>query len=151
MFLNILLFFFCNRFTPDLDCDFQAIGTQTFQVDGREFIVDVIDSAKSYVELMKTIFDFPKLRGLIRGTETRQPFNVLIDSMNGVTGVYVQKIFLEEIGALQDNVRRIIPLDNFGEIHPDPNLTYAKDLVDKVKEDDYDFGVAFDGDGVSVL
>lgn len=132
-----------------MDCDFQAIGTQNFEVDGRKFIVDVIDSAKNYVDLMKTIFDFPKLRGLIRGTESRQPFNVLIDSMNGVTGVYVQKIFLEEIGALQDNVRRIIPLDNFGEIHPDPNLTYAKDLVDKVKEDGYDFGTAFDGDGVN--
>lgn len=117
-------------------------------MDGREFIVDVIDSAEDYVELMKTIFDFPKLRGLIRGTESREPFNVLIDSMNGVTGVYVQKIFLEELGALQDNVRRIIPLDNFGEVHPDPNLTYAKDLVDKVKEDGYDFGTAFDGDGV---
>lgn len=63
--------------------------------------------------------------------------------------MYVQRIFLEELGALQDNVRRIIPLDNFGEIHPDPNLTYAKELVDKVKEDTtYDLGAAFDGDGV---
>lgn len=67
-----------------------------------------------------------------------------------VTGVYVTRIFVEELGASPDNnVRRIIPLDNFGEIHPDPNLTYAKDLVDKVKEDtSYDLGAAFDGDGV---
>lgn len=135
------------RTTPDLDCDFQAIGTQTFKVDGRDFVVDVIDSSENYVELMKTIFDLPKLRTLIRGTETQAPFNVLIDSMNGVTGVYVQKIFLEELGAMQDNVRRVIPLDNFGEIHPDPNLTYAKDLVEKVKEEGYDFGAALDGDG----
>lgn len=70
--------------------------------------------------------------------------------MFAVTGVYVSRIFVEELGASPDNnVRRIIPLDNFGEIHPDPNLTYAKDLVDKVKEDTtYDLGAAFDGDGV---
>lgn len=68
-----------------------------------------------------------------------------------MTGVYVRKIFIDELGANPDkNVCRIIPLDNFGEIHPDPNLTYAKDLVDKVREDSsYDLGAAFDGDGVS--
>lgn len=68
-----------------------------------------------------------------------------------VTGVYVRRIFVEELGASPDNnVCRIVPLDNFGEIHPDPNLTYAKDLVDKVKGNlEYDLGAAFDGDGVS--
>lgn len=68
-----------------------------------------------------------------------------------VTGVYVKRIFLEELESDQDSVARIIPLDNFGEIHPDPNLTYAKDLVDKVKGDPrYDLGAAFDGDGVGI-
>lgn len=67
-----------------------------------------------------------------------------------VTGVYVRRIFVEELGASPDNnVFRIVPLDNFGEVHPDPNLVYAKDLVDKVKGNSYDMGVAFDGDGVS--
>ncbi|RZC33218.1 PGM PMM I domain containing protein [Asbolus verrucosus] len=137
------------KFTPDLDCEFHQTGTQIFQVDGRNFVVEVIDSSDDYVALMKEIFDFPKLRELIRGNEKRPPFQVLIDSMNGVTGVYVTRIFVEELGASPDtNVRRIIPLDNFGEIHPDPNLTYAKDLVDKVKGDPtYDLGAAFDGDG----
>ncbi|KAB0791768.1 hypothetical protein PPYR_03568 [Photinus pyralis] len=136
------------RITPDLDCDFQQPGVQSFEVDGREFVVEVIDPVEDYVQLMKAIFDFEKLRCLLSGTETTPPFNVLIDSMNGVTGVYVKRIFLEELGSNQDSAVRIIPLDNFGEIHPDPNLTYAKDLVDKVKEDTrYDFGAAFDGDG----
>ncbi|KAF2880460.1 hypothetical protein ILUMI_25708 [Ignelater luminosus] len=136
------------KFTPELDCDFQQPGVQTFEVDGRQFVVEVIDPVNDYVTLMKSIFDFKKLRSLLNGTETQPSFNVLIDSMNGVTGVYVKRIFLEELGSDQDSVARIIPLDNFGEIHPDPNLTYAKDLVDKVKEDlRYDLGAAFDGDG----
>ncbi|KAJ8917283.1 hypothetical protein NQ315_002300 [Exocentrus adspersus] len=139
------------RTTPKLETDrlIDVLGTTTYNVDGRDFVVEVIDSTSNYVALMKEIFDFPKLRTLIRGTEKRPAFNVLIDSMNGVTGVYVRHIFVEELGASPDhNVCRIVPLDNFGEIHPDPNLTYAKDLVDKVREnEDYDLGAAFDGDG----
>lgn len=137
--------------TPTLETDrlIDILGTTQFNVDGREFTVEIIDSTKNYVALMKEIFDFQKLRALIRGTDKRPPFHILLDSMNGVTGVYVRNIFVEELGASPDNnVRRIVPLDNFGEIHPDPNLTYAKDLVDALKEDlTYDFGAAFDGDG----
>ncbi|KAL3270843.1 hypothetical protein HHI36_021362 [Cryptolaemus montrouzieri] len=137
------------KIVPDLDCDVSVLGLQKFEVDGRSFEVEVIDSSENYVKLMKEIFDFPKLKGLIRGTGDRKPFNILIDSMNAVTGVYVRKIFVEDLEASPDtNVRRIIPLDNFGEIHPDPNLTYAKELVDKLKENPtYDLGAAFDGDG----
>lgn len=62
----------------------------------------------------------------------------------------MKKIFLNEFNQHHSNVRNIIPLDNFGELHPDPNLTYAKDLVDTIKKDvTYDFAAAFDGDGVS--
>lgn len=137
------------KIVPDLDCDVSGLGLQKFEVDGRSFEVEVIDPTANYVKLMKEIFDFAKLKQLIRGTDKRKPFNILIDSMNAVTGVYVRKIFVEDLEASPDtNVRRIIPLDNFGEIHPDPNLTYAKELVDKLKENpSYDFGAAFDGDG----
>lgn len=44
-------------------------------------------------------------------------------------------------------MRRIVPLEDFGGAHPDPNLTYAADLVAAVKAGDYDLGAAFDGDG----
>ncbi|XP_050292995.1 phosphoglucomutase [Anthonomus grandis grandis] len=139
------------KITPTLETDrlIDVLGTSKFNVDGRDFTVEIIDSTKNYVALMKEIFDFNKLRNLIRGTDKRPAFNILLDSMNGVTGVYVRNIFVEELGASPDNnVRRVVPLDNFGEIHPDPNLTYAKDLVDKLKdEESYDFGAAFDGDG----
>ncbi|XP_060533837.1 phosphoglucomutase [Cylas formicarius] len=139
------------KITPALETDriIDVLGTSKFNVEGRDFTVEIIDSTKNYVNLMKEIFDFNKLRALIRGTESTPPFNILLDSMNGVTGVYVRAIFVDELGASPDNnVCRIVPLDNFGEIHPDPNLTYAKDLVDKLQADNnYDFGAAFDGDG----
>ena len=38
-------------------------------------------------------------------------------------------------------------LEDFGNGHPDPNLTYASDLVDAMAKGEHAFGVAFDGDG----
>ena len=32
--------------------------------------------------------------------------------------------------------------------HPDPNLTYAHDLVKEMNGPNYDFGCAYDGDAV---
>lgn len=39
-------------------------------------------------------------------------------------------------------------MEDFGGQHPDPNPTYAVDLVESMREGQYDFGAAFDGDGV---
>lgn len=64
-----------------------------------------------------------------------------------VTGPYVKKIFSNELGVDDTSLVNIKPLENFGGLHPDPNLTYAKDLVNAIKEGPYDFGTAFDGDG----
>lgn len=44
----------------------------------------------------------------------------------------------------------VIPLEDFGGHHPDPNLTYAADLVKAMEQGDYGFGAAFDGDGVKL-
>ena len=38
-------------------------------------------------------------------------------------------------------------LEDFGNGHPDPNLTYASDLVDAMATGQHAFGAAFDGDG----
>lgn len=63
----------------------------------------------------------------------------------------MQEIFVNCLGATPDNVVHTTPLPDFGGLHPDPNLTYAKDLVVTVSAGDYDIGAAFDGDGVSFI
>ena len=35
--------------------------------------------------------------------------------------------------------------------HPDPNQTYAADLVELLKKGDHHLGAAFDGDGVTAI
>ncbi|KAI5701311.1 hypothetical protein M8J75_008251 [Diaphorina citri] len=132
---------------PDLKVDITSIGSSSYEVDGAQFQVDVIDSVEVYLQLMKEIFDFPKLQSLIKGSSGRPPFKLLINSMHGVTGPYVKKIFLEELGAQPDNAVNTTPLPDFGGHHPDPNLTYAADLVQAMQAGDFDLGAAFDGDG----
>lgn len=131
---------------PNLDCDVSNVGIQQFDVEGRTFTVEVVDSVEDYVELMKEIFDFDSLRNLIQG-KGQAPLKVLINAMHGVTGPYVTRIFCDELGASKDSVVNVIPLEDFGGHHPDPNLTYAADLVKAMEQGDYGFGAAFDGDG----
>lgn len=66
-----------------------------------------------------------------------------------VTGPYVKRIFVQELGAPASSCVNVEPKEDFGGGHPDPNLTYAADLVQKMKDGDYGLGAAFDGDGVS--
>ncbi|XP_018007767.1 phosphoglucomutase-1-like [Hyalella azteca] len=131
------------KICPSLVCDIHIIQTSVFQVDGvGDFTVEVVDGVDGYVRLMKSIFDFPAIAAFIKS------FPVLMDSLNGVTGPYVERIFLGELGAPPSSVRNTKPLPDFGGLHPDPNLTYAADLVATMRGTDlYKMGAAFDGDG----
>jgi phosphoglucomutase len=132
------------KIVDGVSVDLNKIGSYKFDVAGKPFVVDVIDSVANYVELMKEIFDFGKLKAFVSGSK---PLKMRIDGLNGVTGPYVREIFVNQLGASESNVAHITPLPDFGGLHPDPNLTYAKDLVDTVSAGDYDIGAAFDGDG----
>ena len=64
-----------------------------------------------------------------------------------VTGPYAYEIFVKEFKLPETSVINGVPLPDFGDGHPDPNLSYAKDLVNLVKEKKIQFGAASDGDG----
>lgn len=136
------------KIAEGLAIDVSKVGVNNYEVAGKPFVVEVIDSVADYVRLMKEIFDFDKLKDFVSGkSRGGQPLKMRIDAMNGVTGSYVQEIFVNCLGASKDGVVHTTPLPDFGGLHPDPNLTYAKDLVDAVRTGDYDIGAAFDGDG----
>ncbi|XP_059162509.1 phosphoglucomutase-like [Physella acuta] len=129
------------KIVPNLKADIEKPGITPFKICGNEFILEVVDSTTDYVDFMKEIFDF----GLIKSYW--QPKQVLFNAMNGVTGPYLKKIFISEMGFPSDCCLNCEPLPDFGGKHPDPNLTYASDLVDIMKEGKHDFAAAFDGDG----
>ena len=47
-----------------------------------------------------------------------------------VMGPYVKRILCDELGMPESEAYNCVPLPDFGGLHPDPNLTYAKVLVD---------------------
>eukprot|EP00914_Ancora_sagittata_P010215 GHVO01019707.1.p1 GENE.GHVO01019707.1~~GHVO01019707.1.p1 ORF type:complete len:560 (-),score=70.55 GHVO01019707.1:660-2339(-) len=134
------------RTTPDLKPDISKVGTQSFTVDGKPFTLQVIDSVQDYLDYMKEIFDFSAIKALMTGAGGTK-LEVLMNSMHGVVGPYVQRILVEELGMSSANAVNCIPLPDFGGGHPDPNLTYAADLVKEMQKGVHDFGAAFDGDG----
>ncbi len=108
-----------------------------------EMAVEVIDPVEPYARLMESLFDFDRIRQLIKGN-----FRLCIDSMHAVTGPYAKDMFEKRLGAAKGTVQNGEPLADFGGGHPDPNLVYAHDLVEIMFGDDApDFGAASDGDG----
>ena len=105
--------------------------------------VEVIDGVDDFVALMQELFNFDQIRDLIRSD-----FPLAFDAMHAVTGPYATRLFEGLLGAPAGSVRNGTPLEDFGNGHPDPNLTYAHDLAELLLEgDEYRFGAACDGDG----
>jgi phosphoglucomutase len=90
-----------------------------------DMIVEVVDAPKEYSELMQSIFDFPLLKRFL----VRSDFTFIYDTMHGVAGPFAHRVFVEELGASASALMNAKPLPDFGGGHPDPNLTYAEDLV----------------------
>ncbi|GAB4465389.1 MAG: alpha-D-glucose phosphate-specific phosphoglucomutase [Elainellaceae cyanobacterium] len=123
---------------PDVDID--TLGETTLG----GMIVEVIDSVADYQALMESLFDFDRISALLSSSS----FRMCMDSLHAVTGPYAHAIFEKRLGAPAGTVQSGVPLEDFGGGHPDPNLTYAHDLVEIMfKEDAPDFGAASDGDG----
>ncbi|EFE40746.1 hypothetical protein TRV_04519 [Trichophyton verrucosum HKI 0517] len=116
------------------------IGTQQYG----SLEVEIIDSTADYVEMLKDIFDFDLIKSFL---QSRPDFKVLFDGLHGVTGPYGVAIFQKELGLPASSTQNCVPSPDFNGGHPDPNLTYAKSLVDAVDKDGIQFGAASDGDG----
>jgi phosphoglucomutase len=105
--------------------------------------VEIVDPVENYAKLMRSLFDFAAIRALIAGG-----FRIKFDAMHAITGPYAKAILEGELGAGEGAVINGTPLPDFGGHHPDPNLTYAKELYDLLMSPDGpDFGAASDGDG----
>ncbi|MEN9230094.1 MAG: alpha-D-glucose phosphate-specific phosphoglucomutase [Thermostichus sp. DG02_5_bins_236] len=128
---------YCILDAPDIDLD--CLGEQTLG----SLKVRVIDSVTDYRELMERLFDFDLIRDYLASG-----IRIVFDAMHAVTGPYARAILQGSLGAPQSSVLNGVPLPDFGGGHPDPNLVYARELVELLfGEDGPDFGAASDGDG----
>jgi phosphoglucomutase len=121
------------------DVDLSAVGRHSLG----GMIVDVVDPVADYAALMETLFDFGAIRAMFAGG-----FRMRMDSMCAVTGPYAVEILENRLGAAKGTVINATPMPDFGGMHPDPNPTWAKALMDELMGPDApDFGAASDGDG----
>jgi len=129
---------------PDINID--TIGSTEFAGvnAGETFTVQVLDAVQDYADLMQSLFDFAAIKQLLASG-----FEMKFDAMHAVTGPYAKEILVNRLGAPIESLMNCVPSEDFGGGHPDPNLTYAEDLV-KIMfagENALDFGAASDGDG----
>ena len=124
--------------TPDVDLDSIA----TLQLGDMQ--VEVIDPVSDYADLMQSLFDFDRIHALINSGI----FSMRFDGMHAITGPYAAEIFETRLGATPDTLMNAEPKEDFGGGHPDPNLVYARELVEVMfGANAPDFGAASDGDG----
>jgi len=122
------------------DVDLSKVGVTKFG----DFEVEVIDPVADYLELAREVFDFDLIKSLV----TRSDFKMKFDAMHAITGAYAKPILVDVLGADPSSCVNDDPKEDFAGGHPDPNLTYAEELVKTMYSADApDFGAASDGDG----
>lgn len=128
---------YCTVDHPEIDLD------RNGQYSMGPTAIIMFDPLADYTAVLQEMFDFEGIRGLFRSG-----FRMRFDAMHGVTGIYGHDILERCLGAPEGTVIRGTPLEDFGGLHPDPNLVHAAELVASLNASDApDFGAACDGDG----
>jgi phosphoglucomutase len=116
---------------------------QTGKTSFGDFVVEVINPVIDYADLMAQLFDFNQIKNLFQSG-----FTLRFDAMHAVTGPYAKELFVNRLGLPANSLMNCDVSETFGGGHPDPNLTYAHDLVDILYGNAApDLGAASDGDG----
>jgi len=111
-------------------------------------LITIVDPVETYLQHLKGLFDFDQIRKLLANPE----FKVKFDAMHAVSGQYLRKVMVEELGAPADCIVKEESLEDFGGHHPDPNYVYSDEFLRlfnaKGEEGDEElvFGAACDGD-----
>lgn len=68
----------------------------------RHHIMPTATKPQEYVALLKTVFDFPRLKSLL----ARPDFSFVFDGMHGVAGAYASRVLVDELGAPMESLLR---------------------------------------------
>ena len=112
----------------------KLIDSQTAKKKG---LLTTIDLTGAYEEFLKSFVDLNKIRKL--------KLKILVDTMFGVGDRFVERILGKskiDIDYLHNEYN-----PSFNNTHPEPVADNLKELMCRVKNEGYDFGVALDGDG----
>ncbi|MDT8406592.1 MAG: alpha-D-glucose phosphate-specific phosphoglucomutase [Methylococcales bacterium] len=123
---------------PDIDLDQTGVSRLG------NTVIEIVDPVTDYAELMQELFDFELIKSRLKSGQ----LSILFDAMHAITGPYAKHILETLLGAPQGSVINATPLPDFGGGHPDPNLTHAHELAERMFSTDAPaLGAASDGDG----
>ena len=111
--------------SPTVDLNAEVGTTYQFTPSST---VTIIDPFEDYVAVLKECFDFDTLAKFAQ----RPTFSLLYDGMHGAGGPFAKRVLVEALGLPESSLMRCNPLPDFGKGHPDPNLTYAAELIKKM-------------------
>jgi phosphoglucomutase len=143
------------RILNDLNQKYDLQNNSIIEITGSDnkthsIEIQIEPTTKLYVQTMQELFDFDKIKSLL----SRKDFKLAFDAMHGASGPYAIEIFNKILKVDLANLYNCDSLPDFGGLHPDPNLTYAKNIVKVMNingdnpnpETVPDFGAACDGD-----
>lgn len=120
----------CTEF-PDVSVQDIRSDVYTSADASRSIVIDVVSSVSQHIELLKTVFDFNAISRLFQRTD----FSFCYDCMHGVQGPYATELFLNQLKANPGCLINAVPKEDFNGHHADPNLTYARDVCDRLGVD----------------
>ncbi|MBN2372195.1 phosphomannomutase/phosphoglucomutase [bacterium] len=135
---------------PDFNGFKMNIGTDTIYGEQIQELRRLIESggfkdgSKGIVRAYDII---PHYKSMIKDKiNIRKPLNVVVDAGNGTSSIVAPDL-IEELGC---NVKRLYCESDgrFPNHHPDPTVeAYIQELINTVRDGDFDCGLAYDGDG----
>lgn len=127
------------KIIDEINIDINKIGATTIA----NSVVEVVDPVDDYVNLMQDIFNFPKIKNMIK-----DGLKIRYEGFSAVTGIYAKKIFGDILGVEDDFLYNVTPKEDFDGLHADPNRIYLKNFIDLSKsKESPDIMFASDGDG----
>ncbi len=125
------------------------IGDETLYGEGIKEIEKIIVKERFFEESTGSLSSYQILNEYINfvvsNVKISRKLRIIIDAGNGVGGFVASPIYKE----LGNEVFELYcePDGNFPNHHPDPTIPeFLKDLIEKVKIEEADVGIAFDGD-----
>ena len=92
------------RGSPDIDLN-ADVGT-TYSLTS-ETTVTIIDPFEEYVNVLKTCFDFDKMRSFAK----RSDFSILYDGMHGAGGPFARRVLVDELGFSEVSACCVLSVD----------------------------------------
>lgn len=121
----------------EMNLEASLSGWSADKAEEKKGLIQIIDLTPPYLQFLKSFVNLEAIK--------EAPLKVIIDSMHGAGKDYIAQVL--KGGRCQVITIRGEENPSFGGVNPEPIAQNLEALVDKIKEERADVGLATDGDG----